>query len=229
MIADRPKCGRRYSDRPRTEWVKRDLDLKIKPSSTRSRVHVLDHAFMMDQRLASGRGRPVLIDTLTEWHESGEVAQGAFGSATPTRLRPRRHSCASGPPGSAPGFSGTWGTRVRLGMACGTSRSDAVANGPSIGLQGTNEPLRFSRASASDSRSAIRSRANWHTLLAALVRNRVHLPAFSFAAPGTLLPGKSTNMPSFRRGRGNATQWALPAPWSDDWGRGTKESIFWMA
>ena len=67
-----------------------------------------------DPTVNQSRGQVCYLDTLATWLESGEAAQEGFGTATSTRPRPRRHSCASRPAGSARGFCGIWATGVRL-------------------------------------------------------------------------------------------------------------------
>ena len=76
---------------------------------------------------------------LTAWPGVGEPApQGRFGSATPTRPKPRRHSCASDPTGSARGFCGISASRVRSGSAHRVRRPDTPMSTPSIGLRGAD-------------------------------------------------------------------------------------------
>jgi len=73
------------------------------------------------------------------WLRVGEPApRDQFGSVTPTRPKPRRHSCASDPTGSARGFCGISASRVRSGSAHRVRRPDTPMSTPSIGLRGAD-------------------------------------------------------------------------------------------
>jgi hypothetical protein len=70
------------------------------------------------------------------WLGVGKPApQGGFGSATPTRPKPKRHSCANDPAGSARGCCGISATGVRLGGAHRMRRPDTPTSALSIGLR----------------------------------------------------------------------------------------------
>ena len=81
----------------------------------------------------------LFIGTLAACLGVGEPApQDRFGSTTPTRRRPGRHSCASRRAGLGHGSWGAWASGVRSGNARRMCRHDTRTTAPSTGLQKTD-------------------------------------------------------------------------------------------
>ena len=81
----------------------------------------------------------LFIGTLAACLGVGEHApQDRFGSTTPTRWRPGRHSFASRPAGLGHGSCGAWASGVRSGNVRRMCRHDTRTTAPSTGLPETD-------------------------------------------------------------------------------------------
>ncbi len=105
-----------------------------------------DPAYGATPSVNESLGQVPLRDTLVAWLGVGRVAhRERFGSATPTRPRPRRPSWANHPAASAHGSCGDSDTGVMSRRGLRKRRSDTPMSTPSTGLRG-NDPAANSEA-----------------------------------------------------------------------------------
>ncbi len=109
------------------------------------------------QRTYLRRDRVLSPDTLAAWLGCGEAADSRCGSATLTRPRPRRQSCASHPAGSAHGSCGVWAIRATSGNAKRTRRRGSRTNDRSAVARGADLP----RPRVPDGRREAMQKARW--------------------------------------------------------------------